>query len=223
MDNLFFSIFGVIVFIFFLFSGITNYLPYASIGILRDSGANNEFYFIGVFFIYVIFSLLSVYLWRRLRLKKGLRPIDLWEKAKYLWLFFHLIPILNLVYPFLLGLSDEKLRKQIKYMLLGLFICMSYMQYRFFMNAGGEFWLGILYFFPMALLALFLVKFKKSVFEVCRYTMILILLFILLTQPLYKNIFSNYENICNAKVVNFSSNETCFKIFENHNRFFDFY
>jgi hypothetical protein len=75
----------------------------------------------------------------------------------------------------------------------------------------------------MALLALFLVKFKKSVFEVCRYTMILILLFILLTQPLYKTIFLNYENICNAKVVNFSSDETCFKIFENYNEFPDFY
>ena len=92
-------------------------------------------YYINNISICILLILLTVYLTRIIKNKYKIKSFSLPFNSIFISFFFLLIPILNIIYPFILGLSSDKIKKHIPYIILWSIFSNIYLMY----NLGKEY------------------------------------------------------------------------------------
>jgi hypothetical protein len=171
-----------------------------------------------IYFYFLLYFLIFYSCWFFISKIFKTKKISFWENAKYFSWLYLITPILTFIYPILLGLSDTKISKQFKHIIIWIFFSIWVILYieNFIWIVNS---INIIYFFPIITLSLVIWKEKTFIKKIIKYHIIWILIIILLTQPFYKKWFYNKkypenQKICYSRSVENSHRWPCFKIFK---------
>ena len=178
------------------------------------------FSIINIFMFITFFYVGSYYIARILKNKYNLKGIVFHWKEKYISVLFLLTPVLIIIYPMLLWLSNVEIKKQFRYILLWIILSGGILLYRNNFNTSYYVdWIWILYFIPFILLWLFLWNTNNNLAQIIKYIFIYFIIWILLSQPFYRQLFydrTDPENqkICYSRPIEDINRWPCFKIFK---------
>lgn len=166
------------------------------------------------------YFLILFWIWRWIKKIFTIKNFSFWNNPKYFSWLFLIIPILIIFYPIILWLSDTKLQWHKKHIWIWIFICLFFVIYYWAIrSAGYTNWIGLLYFLPVILLIFLICNPQKLFLKIWKYLWIIIIIFILLTQPFYRQLFydrTDPENqkICYSRPIEDINRWPCFKIFK---------
>lgn len=173
-----------------------------------------------------IYTVLIAYIFRWISRLFKYQWFSFWWNEKYFHFIFVVLPIVGLLYGIILGFSNLKIHKQLKYILLGTAFWSIILFLRNNSWANWYEWLiSPFYFSPIILLGLLLWKPLQNWKQISKYVIIIIIFLLLVIQPFFFTFFIDdrkpmESKVCYPRISWLSqSNHTvvwsqCFKIFE---------